>query len=421
MRPARPVFDGAAAVPNDILDADRDDPLAHFRQEFRLPEGVIYLDGNSLGALPAATPDRMKQAIEIEWGRDLIGSWNLHDWIAAPRRVGAKIATIIGAGANDVIVADSTSVNLFKLLVAALAHQQGRAKILSEPGNFPTDLYIAQGVAALLDGRTLVTLPADEILEAIDDDTAVILLTHVHYKTGRKFDMAKVTAAAHARGALVIWDLSHSVGAVPLDLAGSGADLAIGCGYKYLNGGPGAPAFLYVAPALQGLLDSPLSGWMGHANPFAFVDRYEPGDGIDRFQCGTPSILALISLEVGVDLHLRTDMTALQKKSEALSSLFIRLVAPLCREFGLALVSPTDAAGRGSHVSLSHDHAYEICQALIARGVIGDFRAPEVLRFGFTPLYTRFSDVWHAVRILGEIMTARAWDSDRFRARARVT
>ncbi|MBB5685033.1 kynureninase [Sphingobium boeckii] len=407
--------------PKHILDADHADPLAHFRSEFRLPEGIIYLDGNSLGALPAATPDRMKQAIEIEWGRDLIGSWNSHDWIGAPRRVGAKIARIVGAGENDVVVADSTSVNLFKLLVAALKHQDDRSKILSEPGNFPTDLYIAQGVTNVLEGRQLVTLPADDIIDAIDEDTAVVLLTHVHYKTGRKFDMAKVTAAAHDKGALVIWDLSHSAGAVPLDLAGSGADLAIGCGYKYLNGGPGAPAFLYVAPALQGRLETPLSGWMGHASPFAFNDQYEAGAGIDRFQCGTASILALISLEVGVDLHLRTDMAALQRKSEALSSLFIALVTPLCEQFALSLVSPADPAERGSHVSLAHDHAFEICQALIARGVVGDFRAPEVLRFGFTPLYTRFSDVWSAVCILQDILSTRAWDAEQFRARSRVT
>jgi len=408
-------------LPPHILAADRADPLAHFRDEFRLPPGIIYLDGNSLGALPAATPERMKRAIEVEWGRDLIASWNSHDWIGAPRRVGAKIATIIGAGADDVVVADSTSVNLFKLLVAALRHQAGRGKILSEPGNFPTDLYIAQGVAGLLEGRQLITLPADEIIDAIDDDTAVVLLTHVHYKTGRKLDMAGITAAAHARGALVIWDLSHSVGAVPLDLAGAGVHLAIGCGYKYLNGGPGAPAFLYVAPALQGLLETPLSGWMGHASPFAFVDAYEPGAGIDRFQCGTASILALVSLEVGVDMHLRTDGIALHRKSEALSSLFIELTAPLCRDFAFTLVSPVDAAERGSHVSLAHDRAYEICQALIARGVVGDFRAPEVLRLGFTPLYTRFADVWNAVRILEEVMATREWDADRFRARGRVT
>ena len=408
-------------LPPHILAADRADPLAHFRDEFRLPPGIIYLDGNSLGALPAATPERMKRAIEVEWGRDLIASWNSHDWIGAPRRVGAKIATIIGAGADDVVVADSTSVNLFKLLVAALRHQAGRGKILSEPGNFPTDLYIAQGVAGLLEGRQLITLPADEIIDAIDDETAVVLLTHVHYKTGRKLDMAGITAAAHARGALVIWDLSHSVGAVPLDLAGAGVDLAIGCGYKYLNGGPGAPAFLYVAPALQGLLETPLSGWMGHASPFAFVDAYEPGAGIDSFQCGTASILALVSLEVGVDMHLRTDGIALHRKSEALSSLFIELTAPLCRDFAFTLVSPVDAAERGSHVSLAHDHAYEICQALIARGVVGDFRAPEVLRLGFTPLYTRFADVWNAVRILEEVMATREWDADRFRARGRVT
>lgn len=408
-------------IPDFVHQADRDDPLAHFRDAFLLPEGMIYLDGNSLGALPAETPARMKRAIEEEWGRDLIASWNTHDWIGASRRVGAKIARIIGAAPDEVLVADSTSVNLFKLLVAALRHQSGRSKILSEPGNFPTDLYIAQGAVDLLEGRALVTLPADEIVEAIDEDTAVVLLTHVHYKTGRMLDMARITAAAHAKGALVLWDLSHSAGAVPLDLAGCGADLAVGCGYKYLNGGPGAPAFLHVASALQDRLCSPLSGWMGHARPFGFVDGYEPGAGIDRFQCGTPPMLGLLSLEVGVDLHLRADRIALHRKSVALSSLFIDSVSPFCAEFGLSLASPAAAAERGSHVSLTHDHAYEICQALIACGVVGDFRAPDIVRFGFTPLYTSFSDVWRAAEALRDVLATREWDNDRFRQRARVT
>jgi kynureninase len=411
----------SAAPPPDVLAADANDPLASFRSRFSLPQGVIYLDGNSLGALPVATPSRLARAAEQEWGESLITSWNVHDWIGAPRRVGDKIARLIGADAGEVIVADSTSVNLFKLLAAAVRHQTGRHVILSEPGNFPTDLYIAQGLAGLAPDCRLKTVPADEIIAAIDDDTAVVMLTHVHYKTGRKLDMAAITAAAHAKGALVLWDLSHSVGAVEVALNRCDADLAVGCGYKYLNGGPGAPAFLFVAERLQGALASPLSGWMGHAQPFAFDDDYSPAPGIDRFACGTPPMLSLLALEEGVDLMLEADPALIAAKAEALSELFIEAVLSRCSGLGLTLASPRAFADRGSHVSFAFSDAYAVCRALIDRGVIGDFRAPDVVRFGFTPLYIRFVDVWAAAETLADVLASRAWDRPDYRLKARVT
>jgi kynureninase len=419
MTPEFPHLD--AAPPPAVLAADAHDPLAAFRARFSLPPGIIYLDGNSLGALPAATPARLARAAEQEWGESLITSWNVHDWIGAPRRVGDKIARLVGAAAGEVIVADSTSVNLFKLLAAAVRHQAGRSVILSEPGNFPTDLYIAQGLSGLAPDRRLKTVPADEIIAAIDDDTAVVMLTHVHYKTGRKLDMAAITAAAHAKGALVLWDLSHSVGAVEVALSRCGADLAVGCGYKYLNGGPGAPAFLFVAERLQGALASPLSGWMGHAQPFAFDDAYSPAPGIDRFACGTPPMLSLLALEQGVDLMLEANAALIAAKAEALSSLFIDAVLARGADLGLSLASPRAFADRGSHVSFAHSDAYAVCRALIDRGVIGDFRAPDVVRFGFTPLYTRFVDVWAAAEILTQVLISRAWDHPDYRRQTRVT
>jgi kynureninase len=410
-----------AAPPPDILAADLNDPLASFRSRFSLPSGVIYLDGNSLGALPVATPGRLARAAEQEWGESLISSWNVHDWIGAPRRVGDKIARLVGAAVGEVIVADSTSVNLFKLLAAAIRHQVGRHVILSEPGNFPTDLYVAQGLAGLAPDCRLKTVPAEEIVAAIDDDTAVVMLTHVHYKTGRKLDMAAITAAAHAKGALVLWDLSHSVGAVEVALNRCGADLAVGCGYKYLNGGPGAPAFLYVAERLQGALASPLSGWMGHAQPFAFDDDYRPAPGIDRFACGTPPMLSLLALEEGVDLMLEADPALIAAKAQALSELFLEAVLSRCSGLGLTLASPRAFADRGSHVSFAFSDAYALCRALIDRGVIGDFRAPDVVRFGFTPLYIRFVDVWAAAETIADVLASRAWDRPDYRLKARVT
>ncbi len=368
----------------DALNLDAADPLAPMRARFDLPEGV-YLDGNSLGALPRDTATVIADVVKRQWGGDLIASWNTHDWIAQPQRLGARIAPLIGAHAHEVIVADTTSINLFKLIGAALMARPERSTILSEPGNFPTDLYVAEGAVRMLRGRTLQTVPADAITAAIDEDTALVMLTHVHYKSGRRLDMAAITAAAHAKGALVLWDLSHSAGAVPVDLGDCDADLAVGCGYKYLNGGPGAPAFLFVSERLQDELQSPLSGWMGHDAPFAFDDDYRPARGIARFLCGTPSVLGMAALACGLAPFGVVDLPVLFAKGSALGALYIQLMDERCGDAGFVLASPRDDAARGSHVSYAHEHAYAICQALIARGVVGDFRAPDILRDGLHP------------------------------------
>jgi kynureninase len=397
--------------------ADAADPLRPFRERFQLPEGLIYLDGNSLGPLPRATAGRLDEVVREEWGEELIRSWNSRDWIGAPRRIGARIAPLIGAKPNEVIVSDSTSVNLFKLLVAA-ARLSDRPVLLSEAGNFHTDLHIASGVAELL-GLTLDVAEREQVDGRIGADTNLLLLTHVHYKTAARFDMARITARAKAAGATTIWDLSHSAGAVPLHLNEAGAELAVGCGYKYLNGGPGAPAFLYVAEHLQEKLLSPLRGWMGHARPFAFTDAYEPAPGIDRFLAGTPTILGLAALECGLAAFEGVTMERLWTKSRAMFDVFHALVEQRCPE--LSCVSPRGPDARGSHISFEHPNAFEICQALIAAGVIGDFRAPDILRFGLTPLYLGFEEIWQAVDRLAGIMERETWRDPRFAVRGKVT
>ena len=400
---------------------DAADPLKDFRDRFDLPDGLIYLDGNSLGPLPKAARARLIDLAEREWGEGLIRSWNDAGWIDAPARVGDKIGRLIGAAPGEVVVADSTSVNLYKLLVAALGARPGRRAILTETGNFPTDLYIAGGAASAAPGTEVRAVAPEAVEGAIDADTAVVLLTHVHYKTARRRDMARLTAAAHAAGSLMLWDLSHSAGAVPLDLTACGAELAVGCGYKFLNGGPGAPAFLFVARRLQSELASPLTGWMGHAAPFDFTDAWRPAAGIGRFLTGTPPILGLAALEAGVDIALEADAAALAAKSERLWRLFAELIAARLPGVGLRLITPAEASARGSHISYAHPEGYRIMQALIARGVIGDFREPDVIRFGLTPLYLRFEDVWRAVDILAEIMAGEAWKAQAPRAAGRVT
>jgi kynureninase len=399
---------------------DRTDPLAPFRDEFDLPADAIYLDGNSLGPLPKATPARMAEVVAREWGHSLIRAWNAHDWIGLPLRVGEKIGQIIGAEPDSTLVADSTSVNLFKLLAAALEARPTRRIILTETGNFPTDLYMAQGLATLLRRGHEVREAADPVA-ALNQDVAVLMLTQVNYRSGAMHDIAAVTRAAHAVGALTLWDLSHSVGAVPLRLAKDGADLAVGCGYKYLNGGPGAPAFLSVAPRLQADLRSPLTGWLGHAEPFAFAPDYRPAEGIARGMVGTPPVLNLAALEVGVDLMLRAPMDALRTKSQQLIDLFIALVERDCAEYEFRLLTPRDAAKRGSQVAFAHPNGYAIMQALIAQGVIGDFRAPDVMRFGLAPLYVRHTDVWDAVSMLHDIMRSATWREPSFQAQRPVT
>ncbi|MDB5423622.1 MAG: kynureninase, partial [Phenylobacterium sp.] len=375
---------------------------------------------NSLGPPPKTALARLADVAAREWARDLIRSWNVNGWLEAPLRVGGKIAGLIGARPHEVAVADSTSVNLFKLAAGALSLRPGRTTILSETGNFPTDLYVLQGLAALLSDARLRAVASEQVAEAIDEDTAVVVLTEVHYKSARRWDMAALTAAAHARGALILWDLSHSAGAVATDLNGCGADLAVGCGYKYLNGGPGAPAFLFVAERHQAAIRSPLSGWMGHAEPFAFDDDFRPAADIRAQITGTPPILGLAALEAGVDLQLQADPARVEAKGLALADLFMDLVEARCAGFGVAVASARGAR-RGLHVALTHPEGYAIVQALMARGVIGDFRAPDVLRFGFSPLYLSHAEVWDAVEILREVLATRAWDTEVFRTRAAVT
>ena len=401
---------------------DRTDPLAPLRDKFLLPPGVIYLDGNSLGALPRSTAARVSRVIEKEWGEDLITSWNRHDWIGMPQRVGDKIARLIGANAAEVVVTESTSINLFKVLAAALKMRPGRRAIVSDAENFPTDLYMAEGLTKLLDQDYILRLmPAHHLRHALGADTAVLMLTQVNFRTGAIHDMAALTAAAHAAGALAIWDLSHSAGALPVDLNGARADFAIGCGYKYLNGGPGAPAFVYAAARHQGQALQPLHGWLGHAAPFEFAAEYVPAEGIRQYVVSTPSILALAALEEGVDLLLQADFAQLRTKSVALTEAFITLVEARCAGLGLSLATPRDPARRGSQVSFAHEQSYAVMQALIARGVVGDVRAPDLLRFGFSPLYIRHVDVWDATEILRDVLVTGAWRRPEFQNRAAVT
>ena len=383
---------------------------------------MIYLDGNSLGVMPKSAPERMAQVVKEEWGRDLITSWNRHDWIGLPRRLGAKIAGLIGAKPHEVVVADSTSINIFKCLSAALQLNPERHVILSEAGNFPTNVYMMQGLAANSGGRIVEKRVATDQIEAnLTDDVAVLLITQAHYKSGYLHDMQAITARAQAKGILVIWDLCHSAGALPIDLNACKADLAVGCGYKYLNGGPGAPAFIFVAERHQEKVLPVLSGWLGHASPFSFVDEYTPAPGIDRFKCSSPSILAMSALECGLDIAIEADMDQVRAKSVALCELFIEQVEARVGDQGFALASPRDAAIRGSQVSFHHENGYPIMQALIENGVIGDFRDPDILRFGFTPLYVSHEDVWRAAEVLERIMTQEIWREARFSVRSAVT
>ena len=398
----------------ETLDAA--DRLAGYRERFALPEGVIYLDGNSLGCLPKATVVAGADVLERAWGQRLIRSWN-EGWIDAPQRVGAMIAPLIGADADEVIAADSTSVNLYKLIVAALRLDPSRNVVVSEAGNFPTDLHIAEGAVAAVAGARLEVVERGALAEALGDDTALLLLTHVHYKTAERFDMAAWTKAAHDAGALMCWDLSHSVGAIAVDLNAAEADLAVGCGYKYLNGGPGAPAFLYVAKRWQERLHNPLSGWMGHAAPFEFADGYQAAAGMKRWLTGTPSVLGLAALESGLKLWDGLGLAQVEAKSAALWDIFHAAGTAA----GLECVTPTDPAKRGSHISFRHPCGYEIVQALIARGVIGDFRDPDILRFGLTPLTLSHADVWHAGEMLREIITTEEYSNPRFAVRAAIT
>jgi kynureninase len=410
----------APASRDDCLALDAADPLAPLRERFDLPEGLIYLDGNSLGARPRTATARVQEVVAREWGQDLIRSWNSAGWFDMPKRLGDRLATLIGAGPGEVVVTDTTSLNLFKALAAALDIQRERSQegeterkvIVTERSNFPTDIYMADGLARWLDrGYSIRLVDAVEELEAaIDADCAVLMLTHVNYRTGWQHDMAALTRHAHARGALAVWDLAHSAGAVPLDLHGAEADFAVGCTYKYLNGGPGAPAFIWVPQRHQAAFRHPLTGWWSHAAPFAMSHGFTAADGIGRALCGTQPVVSLSLVECGLEVFEETDMAAIRAKSLALTDLFIALVEARCARHPLGLVTPREHARRGSQVSFTHPHGYAVMAALIERGVIGDYREPGIMRFGFTPLYTRFADVWDAVEILRDILDNERYD-----------
>jgi len=405
-----------------VTALDQADALRDFRERFEFPAGIVYLDGNSLGPPPKAALDELETAARREWGDGLIRSWNNAGWFSLPETLGDRVGALIGAKPGETIVTDTVSVNVYKALHAALALRPGRHTILAEADSFPTDLYMAEGVATSRPGTTLKLAHDDEPLESlIDDDTAVLLVNHVDYRTGVLRNMAAITKAAHAMGALVIWDLCHSAGALPIALNEANVDLAVGCTYKYLNGGPGAPAFIFAACRHHEALVQPLSGWWTHAQPFAMESRYRPAQGIKRLLCGTQPILSMRALKAALDLFDDVDLAAVRAKSIAMTELFMELVDPLCTEFGMRIITPRDPTLRGSHVSICHPNGYEIIQALISHGVIGDFRAPDIMRFGFTPLYLRYRDAFDAAGHLHDILRTETWREPRFAVRSVVT
>ena len=398
---------------------DAADPFAATRARFSLPEGAIYLDGNSLGALPRHVPGRLAEVIARQWGEDLITSWNRHGWFDLPRRVAERLGRLIGAEPGSVAACDTISANVFKLLAAALELRPERKVIVSDTGNFPSDLYVAQGLIRHLGrGHELKLVAPEAVEDAIGPDTAVVLLTECDYRSSRLHDMGAITAAAHRAGALTLWDLAHTAGVYPVNLAATNADFAVGCTYKYLNGGPGAPAFLYVRPDLQGQVRSPLSGWWGHETPFAFTTDYRPAAGILRQHCGTPAILGLAALDAALDVWDGVDLQALRAKSAALCRLFIDRVEELT---DLKLSGPRDLARRGSHVSFHCAQGYAVMQALIAERITGDFRAPDLIRFGFAPLYNSYAETYDAAGALGRILATGSWNEPRFTTRKAVT
>jgi kynureninase len=390
------------------------------RREFHLPEGLIYLDGNSLGPLPKKAAERVATTITDEWGDMLVTGWNKAGWMAKPTDIGDRIGKLIGAPAGTVVMGDTLSIKVFQALASALRLRPDRKIILSDTGNFPSDLYMAEGLVGLLgQGYSLKTVAPEDVEGAIDETVAVTLITEVDYRTGRLHDMKRITEKAHAAGALTVWDLAHSAGAVPVDLTGADADFAVGCTYKYLNSGPGGPAFIYVRPDLAESAEPALAGWLGHEQPFAFDQNYRPGRGIERMRVGTPPVLQMAALEAALDIWDMTTMPEVRARSIELTDRFIAGVEAACPD--LTLATPRDASMRGSQVSFRHAEGYAIMQALIARKVIGDFRAPDILRFGFTPLYIGEAEVDGAVKIIAEVMNGRLWDREEYKRRARVT
>ncbi|MBG1233041.1 kynureninase [Aestuariivirga litoralis] len=406
----------------DAVALDRKDVFAKKRNAFSIPKGMIYLDGNSLGVLPKAAVARVKHAVEVEWGRDLITSWNKHGWFHLPQVIGDKIAKLIGGVPGSVIVADTISVNLFKVLSAAVAKRRGRKVILSDSGNFPSDLYVAQGLTQFMaDGHVLKVVEPDQVLQSINEDVAVVMVTEVDYRTSHRHDMKAITAKAHENGALMIWDLAHSAGSVPGRLMDVDADFAVGCTYKYLNGGPGAPAFAFVHPRLQKEVMPALVGWWGHAKPFAFAQQFAGAENVTRFQVGTQPMLNMVALDAAMDVWKGVSMEKLHAKAMKQCALFAKLAEERCGKFGISVHGEQDWSQRGSHVCLAHDESYAIMQALISRKVIGDFRAPNLMRFGFTPLYVSYADVYDAVEHLHQVLSKRLWDKPKFKAKAAVT
>jgi kynureninase len=406
-----------------IAALDERDPLRGKRDAFVIPDGVIYLDGNSLGPLPKAALRELKLAAEQEWGQGLIRSWNAAGWFDLPTTLGNRLARLIGAEPGEVVCTDTTSINIFKALHAALSLRPGRATIIAEGTGFPTDVYMAEGVVSLRPGARLklAGIDAPKIEDLLGDDVAVVLVNHVDYRTGVLRDMAQLTERIHAAGAIAVWDLCHSAGTMKVDLDTAGADFAVGCTYKYLNGGPGAPAFVFAARRHHGRFAQPLTGWWGHASPFAFDHAFRPGDGIRPMLCGTQPILSMRALSGALDVWDDIDLEQVRAKSLALTDLFIALVEERCGRFGVTLAAPRLHAQRGSQVSFRHPNGYAVMQALIERGVIGDFREPDYMRFGFAPLYLRYADVDAAVSILHDILSNEIWRAPRFAARATVT
>ena len=406
----------------DLEQFDQEDPLAPFREEFFLPEGIIYLNGNSLGAMPRKAAERARRVVEVEWAEGLIGSMNTAGWYELPQTLGRKIAPLVGAKPNEVVLTDTTGIDQYKALAAALQIQPERRVIVMEGSNFPTDNYMAQGLVAQLDrGYSVRFAEADEMMDAIDEDVAVICITHVHYKTGNILDMATITERAHSVGAAAVWDLCHSLGAMPIDLNACDVDFAVSCTYKYLNAGPGAPALLFAAERHHGKYTQPLTGWYGHAEPFNFERDYRPAPDIRQMLSGTQPTLSLSLAEIGIDITLRADMNAIREKSMRMTSLFIDLVEQRCCSHDISLVSPRDPERRGSQISFDHENGYPIVRAMHDRGVICDYREPGNIRFGFAPLYIRYVDAWDAVQQLMDILDSGVWNEEQYRRRVAVT